>query len=355
MEFTVTRGPIPRGQKVVIYGPEGIGKTTFAARFPDPLYIDTEGSTSHFDVARLPAPESWAMLFEECVHVADNPALCKTLVIDTADWAEKLCIQSVCIRAGKNGIEEFGYGNGYTYVCEEFGKLLNYLEDAIIRQGLNVVFCAHAALRKVELPDEMGRYDKWALKLIDAQKCSVAAMLKEWADLLLFCNYKTIVVRDENGKGKAQGGKRMMYAAHHTCWDAKNRHGLPDEMPMEYEQIAHLFTPASAPAAPTPQPEPAPEPQPAPAPVPAPQPSQPEPLQGEDDPLTGIHPRLAELKRSRNVTPREIQLVVGERGYFPEDMPVGDYPADFVEGCLVGCWPQVWQMIDDNRNMPFQI
>ena len=63
--MNIIRGKIPSAQKVVIYGPEGIGKTSFAACFPDPLFIDTEGGTKHIDVARLPAPTSWTMLLEQ--------------------------------------------------------------------------------------------------------------------------------------------------------------------------------------------------------------------------------------------------------------------------------------------------
>ena len=87
----ITRGKIPSAKKTVIYGPEGIGKSTFAGQFPDPLFIDTEGSTKDIDVARLPAPTSWSMLMEEVKYTISHPEVCKTLVIDTADWAEQLC------------------------------------------------------------------------------------------------------------------------------------------------------------------------------------------------------------------------------------------------------------------------
>ena len=93
MKFQITRGLIVKPQKVVVYGPEGIGKPTFAADFPDPLFIDTEGSTNVYDVARLPAPTSWTMLLDEVREVIKNPTCCKTLVIDTIDWAEQLCVQ----------------------------------------------------------------------------------------------------------------------------------------------------------------------------------------------------------------------------------------------------------------------
>ena len=57
----ITRGKRARAQKVVIYGPEGIGKSSFASQFPDPVFIDTEGSTDNMDVARLDKPTSWTM------------------------------------------------------------------------------------------------------------------------------------------------------------------------------------------------------------------------------------------------------------------------------------------------------
>ena len=110
--MNITRGKIQSAKKVVIYGAEGIGKSTFAAQFPDPLFIDTEGSTKELDVARFDKPSSWAMLLSQIDHVIANKP-CKTLVIDTIDWAEALCIESVCAAHGKKGIEDFGYGNGY--------------------------------------------------------------------------------------------------------------------------------------------------------------------------------------------------------------------------------------------------
>lgn len=79
----ITRGKIPCAKKVVIYGPEGIGKSTFASQFPEPVFIDTEGSTNSMDVARLPKPTSWQMLLDEIQYIKSHPDVCKTLVIDT--------------------------------------------------------------------------------------------------------------------------------------------------------------------------------------------------------------------------------------------------------------------------------
>lgn len=356
-KYAVTTGIQNAPVKTVLYGPEGIGKSTFASHFPDPVFIDTEGGTKRLNVARLPQPTSWAMLLDEVAEVRKGSVPCGTLVIDTADWAERLCIQAVCAKAKVNGIEDFGYGKGYTYVKEEFGKLLDALEE-VLQAGHNVVVLAHAAITKFEQPDAVGNYDRWSMKTSK----QVAPLLREWCDMLLFANYKTVVEKvgdGKNAKSKASGGRRVMYTTHHPCWDAKNRFGLPDEMPFDYAGIAACI-PGTAPA-PAPQPEPQPRPQPETDILPTPEPPKPE-APGEAVPkalLTpelvelGVPEKLAPLMSANNVTPEELQAVVGKRGYFPEDMPIRDYPADFVEGCLVAAWPQVLQMVLDSRDLPF--
>ena len=221
--MNITRGKIGGAKKIVVYGPEGIGKSTFAARFPDPVFIDTEGSTKDMDVARFDKATSWAMIMQQVRYVIDHPECCKTLVIDTADWAEQIEITSLCEQKGWSGLEDPGYGKGYTYSAEEFGKFLNLLED-VIGKGVNVVMTAHAQLRKVELPEEMGAYDHWEMKTSK----KVAPMIREWADAVFFANYKTRIIEVDKKK-KAQGGQRIMYTTHTPFCDAKNRKDLPHE------------------------------------------------------------------------------------------------------------------------------
>ena len=106
--MNITRGRIGGAKKVVIYGPEGIGKSTFASHFPDPVFIDTEGSTKDMDVARFDKASSWAMLLQQVKYVVDHPEACKTLVIDTADWAEQLEVEDLCAQKGWTGLEDAG-------------------------------------------------------------------------------------------------------------------------------------------------------------------------------------------------------------------------------------------------------
>lgn len=385
--MNITRGKIQKAKKTVIYGPEGIGKTTFASKFPDPVFIDTEGSTNDMDVARLPRPSSWTMLLEEVEYVSKERP-CKTLVIDTIDWAEMMCVEHICDKHNKSGIESFGYGNGYVYVKEEFGKFLNRLTD-LIDIGINVVLTAHAQIRKFEQPDEMGAYDRWELKLGKKTSSQTSPLVKEWADMLLFCNYKTfaVAVDDKGKKHKAQGGKRVMYTAHHPCWDAKNRYGLPEECELDYSVIAHIIEPANtaqtAPVSPTPAPEPStpelPEKKKEPEPTLAPDQKEDETsgqieMRFEDAPeatiskedmkppesgktIPGVPKALSDLMVSNNVTEWDIQAVCARRGYYPEDTPIANYDPDFINGVLVAAWPQVHAMIQEYRkefDVPFE-
>lgn len=400
--MNITRGKIKKAIKAVIYGPEGIGKSTFASQFPNPLFIDTEGSTNHMDLARFDKPSSWQMIKQQIQYVKENPNICDTLVIDTIDWAEQLCIEDVCATHHKSGIEEFGYGNGYVYTKEEFGRFLNRLDD-LIDLGINVVLTAHAQLRKFEQPDEMGAYDRWELKLGKKTASQTSPLVKEWADILLFANYKVFsVATDKDGKKhKAQGGKRVMYTAHHPCWDAKNRFGLPEELDFDYKTIAHCVTSRNSISpvqqsqiiAPVQQPvtninEPthtqAPVPDITVPPVssgvqmsmdlsntqqnvtdnsqppaqpsvsetpPNPKPTVPPDSEAKEEPpgTKEIPQALLDLMLAYNVSESDIQSAVASRGYYPIDTPIYNYDANFITGVLVGAWNSVYKMIYETK------
>ncbi len=352
----IIRGKISRAQKVVIYGPEGIGKSTLASKFPEVLFIDTEGSTSHMDVARTQEPSSWNMLMSQVMHVSSTPGLCKTLVIDTADWAERLCKEFVCAKYNFKSIEDPGYGKGYTYLYEEWGKLLNLLSE-ITDKGIHVVLTAHAMMRKFEQPDEMGAYDRWELKL----EKKTAAVTKEWADLILFANYKTDIVKSsDTKKNKATGGARKMYTSHHPAWDAKNRHGLPDELDMDFAPIGYIFNigndvPTVSEVKTEPVPEVINQKVMEPTPVPAAEPVPEKAPETQTNKYEGLPKALVDLMEANGVSETEIQTVVAQKGYYPANMPVKNYDPDFINGVLVAAWDQVHDMIKELLPLPFEL
>ena len=354
-KYKITGGVMPAPLKVVLYGVEGIGKSSFAARFPQPVFIDTEGGTGRLDVRRLPAPDSWQMLLDEAAAAADGQVPCRTLVLDTADWAEKLCMADVCARFKVKGIEDIGYGKGYTYVKEEFARLLDTLEK-VIASGRHVVVVAHAAVAKFEQPDAVGSYDRWVMKTSK----QVAPLLREWCDMLLFANYKTVVEKSGSGpsaKNKASRARRVLYTTHNACWDGKNRFGLPDEVPFDYESIRAIVesstvkAPSPAPA-PTQKAAPRPEPKAAPAPALAAQRDAAQQSIAARLDALGWPAALRDLAAADGIDDEMLRHGVFQRGCLPEDMPVKDYPADFIEN-LVDKWPQWATFIKENADIPF--
>ena len=347
----ITNGRIPRALKTVIYGPEGIGKTTLASRWPDPVFIDTENGTCHMDVKRLPAPRSWRELLDEVRWAADHPEEMGTLVLDTADWAETMCLACVCERKKVKGIEEIPYGKGYVYAADEFLELLNAM-DLVISKGIHVVVTAHAAMRKFEQPDEAGAYDRFELKLSKKD----APLLKEWTDMLLFCNYKTFVSTDDSGKTRARGAVRTIYTTHAASWDAKNRIGLPESMPMAFEgALEKAVTGATGREADPPKAAAAP------AKPKKPARNEAAVAAAEDDPadppkvyvkdLTdkGVPEKLAALMSEYSVTDGELRIVVASKGYYPMSAEIRAYDPEFVDEVLVGAWDQVYATVLEGR------
>lgn len=342
------------GVKVVIYGQEGVGKSTFASCFPGAVFIDCEGSTTRMNVRRLQKPTSWQMLCDEVEFVRQRHAErgYQTLIIDTFDWAERLALDDICTVHKVNGIEGLNYGKGWEYEKEMIGRFLDSTER-LIAEGVNVVFLCHAISRKTTTPEVMEEYDHWELKLGSKTTNKIAPLLKEWSDMTLFLAFRTnIIATDDKGKKhKATSAERVMYTTKTAWWDAKNRFGLPEMLPIDFGAIAHIFTaqtPAQQmiaqaqaqgiPTAPTDdlsdfksQKELAAE-----SAAPPPQ------------PLQGIPQKLADLMQEHNVQPHHIEFVSADVWhYFAQGQPMNTYPADYHD-YLTANWGAVLDAVKAN-------
>ena len=334
--------------KVLIYGVEGIGKTTFASKFPDPIFIDTEGSTGFINARKLPNPTSWTMLLDELEDIKSEPRG-KTLIIDTLDWAERLAKKYLMDKNKWAAIDSTNYGSRYVALSDEIGKLLNKLTE-IKDVGINVVLTAHAETKKHELPDEMGQYDKYTLKLEKRD----AGLAKEWADMILFFNYKTTIISDSKSNSKkATGGQRVMYTTHKPAWDAKNRLGLPDELPIDFEAIRELFEAKTGMSTTqiksesntqTQQQVPLPDEPPVIEDEPEPEEAKPAPEFTEEIP-SSIPQSLADLMTVNHVTVDEIMQVIYVGGFMPQGTPLENVPAE-LWGHLASNWDKVLNMLE---------
>ena len=249
-----------------------------------------------------------------------------------------------------------------------------------------MVLTAHAQLRKFSQPDELGEYDRWELKLGKKTGSQISPLIKEWADLLLFANYKTFAVAtDKDGKKfKAQGGARVMYTEHHPCWDAKNRFGLKPELKFDFSEIAHLFhgtvhgnkyyydkntnevSKGTAPegafeiseedyAAVTETKKQLAE---AKTKEQTAQTETPADTLGEKPKpdFSGLPKELSALMSENNVTEEEIRRVVASKHYYTEATPLEKYDPKFIKGVLIGAWNEVFASICEQReldNIPF--
>lgn len=243
----ITKGKQQRAQRVVLYGVESVGKSTFAAQFPNPLFLDIEQGTSHLNVDRCDIG-SWKQLTDSLAESKETDY--QTIVIDSADWAERLCVEDLLATSKKTSIEDFGFGKGWVMVAERMSRMLASI-DTLIDAGKNVVLIAHSKIVRFEAPDALAAYDRYELKLSKQS----SPLLKEFADELWFLRFKTKVSTSETGKGKGIGGKeRILLTTHSAAYDAKTRSGLAEELPLEWASVSHLFATAKATPAPAPAP-----------------------------------------------------------------------------------------------------
>ena len=246
----IVRGRRRKTQRVVIYGPEGVGKSTLAAGLPAPLFLDTEEGTLHLDADRLHV-ETVPQMREACRTIfreAKAGSLpYKTVVIDTGDRLWDMCAQEVTAAAKVESIEAIGYGKGYAQASEMFVSLLAMF-DALRSAGLHVAVVCHSRVETVSPPDSEA-YTMYTVKVNAPAKQAATAKdkLREWADAVLFCNFVTVVT----DAGKAKGGTcRKVYTEHRATWEAKNRHGMDPVVEMTPEALAPIFADFEVPAVP---------------------------------------------------------------------------------------------------------
>ena len=232
--------------RVLIFGIEGVGKSSFGADSPKPIFLGAEDGTAQLDVERFPTPETWQDVLDAVRVLETDTHDYRTLVIDTLDWAEPLLWKHICERDGKADIEEYGYGKGYAAALDEWRVFLGALERLRKVKGMHIVLIAHSWIRPFKNP-EGEDFDRYELKL----HAKAAGLIKEWADAVLFANHETLVAKDGKTK-RTRGvdtGARLLFTERRAAYDAKNRYGLPPTLPLswsDFEAAVQAHQPASA-------------------------------------------------------------------------------------------------------------
>lgn len=214
---------------VLLYGVDGIGKTSLAAEFPSPVYLPTEGERPPSDVD-IPTPgtiTSLAELFDVFGELLEQPHGFKTVIIDSLDGLEPLIWRATCARLGLNSIEEAGFGKGYVEADTEWNDYLGGVA-ALAQSGLYVVQLAHPEIIRFDSPttDPYSRYQPKLHKRANA-------LVREKADVVAFMNYRISIKEKEVARqtkvSHAEGGKeRQVHLNEGAGFNAKNRYSMPD-------------------------------------------------------------------------------------------------------------------------------
>ena len=238
--MTIVKGKTkPKGLRVVIYGVHGIGKTTLAAKLPGALFLDFEDGTHGLEVDKVASadlPKSYDGMKGLVAELKRDHQGYERLVIDTADKFEQNLATEL---AKEKKVEDIFAVNDYgrTIAVHKSGmaSVLDSLTE-LVKTGMDVVILAHETSRKVEPlenRENTGTYDHHELKLSK----TVSPIFMEWADVVIFCAYKTFLVSGEKKTDKAhvEGGKRWCFCAYSNDWDAKTRTGidLPEDCSLD--------------------------------------------------------------------------------------------------------------------------
>lgn len=233
----ITKGKLEKPPRILLYGVEKIGKSTFAASAPSPVFICSEDGTSELDVARFPEPKHWEEVRYAIDSLVRNEHTYRTLVIDTLDWLEPLCWNNVCRRGGVTNIEDWGggYSKGFGAALDEWRSLTDDLDELRHKKGMGIILLAHSWIKSFKNP-EGDDYDRYELKLHN----KASALFKEWSDVVLFATFETFAAKTKGGQ-KAKGvstGARVIRTSRTAAYDAGNRYDLPDPMPLDYGVFA---------------------------------------------------------------------------------------------------------------------
>ena len=232
----VTKGIKQRPFFIGIHGPAGVGKTTFASNSPNPIFLVTEdGGADFIDTSRVEIKNFKEML-DALYELRDKKNHdFKTVVVDSIDHFEKMIHTIVASDHNKKSIEGIGFAKGYIFALEYWDQFLFNLRQ-LRNNGMNIILIAHSHVKRMDDPVVGESYDRYELKL--HRKAS--DFITESMDALLFAKNEVVTTKDTaTKKVTALGdGTRVLYTETRPAFDAKNRYGLPLEMPLSWDDFS---------------------------------------------------------------------------------------------------------------------
>lgn len=247
---SIQRGRQSRPPRVLLYGVEGIGKSTFGSEAPKPIFIQTEDGLDEINCDRFPLATKLDDVFTALRTLKTEQHDYETVVIDSLDWLERLVWDKLCEQYSVASIEKVdgGYARGYMLALTLWRELLDYL-NALRARGMVVILIAHSKVERFEDP-ESSPYDRYSPRLHK----HAGALINEWCDAVLFATRKMRTQSEDAGFNRKRtvahaigkdGGERIMRAYGSPSCVAKNRYGIAEEMPLSWNAFVDAVAKAN--------------------------------------------------------------------------------------------------------------
>ncbi len=249
---SIHRGKQIRAPRIFLYATHGIGKSTFASQAPNPIFIQTEDGLGSIDTASFPLAKSSDDIMTAIGTLYTEDHDFQTVVLDSADWAEAIFQREI---ETKYDAKDLAYGKGALILAEKWKKTLDGLSALCYRKNMTVIIIGHCEIKRFDSP-EVESYDRFQPKC----QARASALIQEWADCVLFANYKTIVRKEEVGFNKTvskafTNGDRVINTSETPAFLAKNRYALPERLPLDWQAfsaaMSRTASPAQQPVSPT--------------------------------------------------------------------------------------------------------
>jgi len=244
----IRSGPRHSPPRLLVYGVEGVGKSTTAAQAPKPIFIPTEDGLDQIDCDSFPLARKFEEVMSAISALYGEDHEFQTVVIDSLDWLERLIWDEVCREYGVKSIEKAdgGYAKGYTHALTQWRQVLDGLDALRNQRGMAVILLAHSKVEKFEDPESTA-YDRYSPRLHK----HAAALITEWCDGVLFATRKFRTESEESGFNRtrsiavalgADGGERILRTVGGPSCIAKNRYSLPSELPLSWQALVSAMT-----------------------------------------------------------------------------------------------------------------
>lgn len=237
---SITTGKSDLPFRAVLYGEGCVGKSTFGAGMPKPVFVQTEDGLVQIDCPKFPLARTFDEVMAQLAAIRDEPHEFETVVVDSLDWLERLIWDHVCAQFGASSIEKAdgGYGRGYVHALGLWRKFLAVLDEIRTKRRMLVLLIAHASITHVDNP-EGASYDRYGPRLHKL----AASLVCEWADIVGFATRR---MRVDAATGKAtpigaDGGQRVLRCVGGPACVAKSRYKLPAEIDLSWSALVEAF------------------------------------------------------------------------------------------------------------------